>query len=155
MATTAVGNLDCATASGGLSKLRQALLGGCWLLFLIHTSTPGLTESPSEFPVKRYSFVFYRAHLQRLHDRASYCAFGLCIKGAKGHTSLLPVFFTVQLQKEDLIFPTHVRFLHLTELRDQARTCGGKSVVSYVAGHYFACHERRRTGRFGRGEKTD
>jgi hypothetical protein len=66
--------------------------------------------------------------------------------GAKGRPSLLPLFFTVQLQEEDLIFPTQVYLLHLTELGDQARTCGGKSVVSYVAGHDFACHERRRTG---------
>jgi hypothetical protein len=74
-------------------------------------------------------------------------AFGLCIEGAaKGHTSHLPLFFTVQLQEEDLIFPTQVRLLHLTKLGDQARTCGSKSVVSYVAGHDFAFHERRRTG---------
>jgi hypothetical protein len=69
-------------------------------------------------------------------------ACGLCIKGAKGHPSLLTLFFTI-LQEEDLIFPTQVRLLHLTELGDQARTCGGKSVV---AGYDFACHEPRRTG---------
>lgn len=51
----------------------------------------------------------------------------------------------VQLQEEDLVFPTQAHLLHLTELRDQARTCRGKSVISYVTGHNLTCHERQRT----------
>lgn len=69
--------------------------------------------------------------------------------------SLLPPFFTIQLQEEDLIFPTQIRRLHLAELGYQARTCGGKSVLPYVGRHDFACHERGRTGRLCRGKKTN
>ena len=63
---------------------------------------------------------------------------------ARGLKTVLPCFFTIQLQEEDLIFPTQIHLFHLTKLGDQARTCGGKGVLSYVIGHNFACHERRR-----------